>query len=49
VEGAAQTALSNKSPKKRFLRAFGGSKREEVLSGQPQAPNNILTVLTKNQ
>jgi hypothetical protein len=38
------------TPRRRFLRTFGGRKREETLAAPLQAPsNNILTLLTKPQ
>ena len=37
-------------PRRRFFRAFGGSKRQETLAAPLQAPsNNILSLLTKQQ
>jgi|GEM_PF-3322636 len=47
---AANPGPAPATPRRRFLRTFGGSKREETLAAPLQAPsNNILTLLTKQQ
>ena len=46
---AANPGPAPANPRRRFLRAFGGSKREETLAAPIQAPNNILTLLNKQR
>ncbi len=36
-------------PRRRLLRAFGGSKREEILSAKADPPHNILSLLNKDK
>jgi HAMP domain-containing protein len=46
---ASTTEPAPEVPRRRFLRAFGGSKREETLSAKPEPPNNILSLLNKEK
>jgi hypothetical protein len=46
---AAAADPAPEAPRRRFLRAFGGSKREETLSAKPEPPHNILSLLNKEK
>ena len=46
---ASTTDPARRTPRRRLLRAFGGSKREETLYAQPPAAHNILSLLNKQR
>jgi hypothetical protein len=46
---ASTTEPAPEVPRRRFLRAFGGSKREEILAAKPEPPHNILSLLNKEK
>jgi hypothetical protein len=46
---AAAAEPAPEAPRRRFLRAFGGSKREETLAAKPEPPDNILSLLNKEK
>jgi hypothetical protein len=46
---AAAAEPAPEVPRRRFLRAFGGSKREATLAAKPEPPHNILSLLNKEK
>jgi hypothetical protein len=46
---AAAAEPAPAAPRRRLLRGFGGSKREETLSAKPEPPHNILSLLHKEK
>ncbi|MBD0258041.1 MAG: hypothetical protein ICV83_20190 [Cytophagales bacterium] len=46
---ASTTEPAPEVPRRRLLRAFGGSKRDETLSAKPEPPHNILSLLNKDK